>query len=173
MSAGPGGIVVFHCSDPRFQTHFHEFLRQGLGLDSYALVAVPGGAQFLALSKYLSKAGPGSRQLCAGGRSGRRAVSRPQQVPIEVGHEPIAWAGWRWVKFLGRLQKPVRVILIAHDDCRWYQDSRFLTSRGTARERQVRDMERVRASLEKGYEGVRVDLYLARLEDGGAVFEAI
>ncbi len=140
MSAGPGGIVVFHCSDPRFQTHFHEFLRQGLGLDSYALVAVPGGAQFLALSKYLSK---------------------------------FAWAGWRWVKFLGRLQKPVRVILIAHDDCRWYQDSRFLTSRGTARERQVRDMERVRASLEKGYEGVRVDLYLARLEDGGAVFEAI
>ena len=136
ISAGPGGIVVFHCSDPRFQAHFHEFLRQGLGLDSYALVAVPGGAQFLTLSKYLSK---------------------------------FSCAGWRWVKFLGKLHKPVRVILIAHDDCRWYQDS----PRGNLRERQARDMERVRASLEKRYEGVRVDLYLARLEDGGAVFEAV
>ena len=140
MTTDPVGVVVFHCSDPRFQTHFHEFLRQGLGLDSYALVAVPGGAQFLTLSKYLSK---------------------------------FSWAGWRWVKFLGKLHKPVRVILIAHDDCRWYQDSRFLTPRGNLRERQARDMERVRASLEKRYEGVRVDLYLARLEDGGAVFEAV
>ena len=77
------------------------------------------------------------------------------------------------MKFLGKLHKPVRVILIAHDDCRWYQDSRFLTPRGNLRERQARDMERVRAALEGRYEGVRVDLYLARLEDGGAVFEAI
>jgi len=49
------GIVVVHCSDPRFQPHFQEFLRQKLGLDSYALVAVPGGPQFLTLAEYLPK----------------------------------------------------------------------------------------------------------------------
>ena len=49
------GIVVVHCSDPRFQPHFQEFLRQKLGPDSYALVAVPGGPQFLTLAEYLPK----------------------------------------------------------------------------------------------------------------------
>ena len=47
--------LVIHCSDPRFQKHFHEFLRGHLELDTYGLVAVPGGAQFLAAIDYLPK----------------------------------------------------------------------------------------------------------------------
>ncbi len=47
--------VVVHCSDPRYQPHFHDFLRQHLKLDHYALVAVPGGSQFLTLAEYLPK----------------------------------------------------------------------------------------------------------------------
>jgi len=47
--------LVIHCSDPRFQKHFHEFRRAHLGLDTYGLVAVPGGAQFLTMIDYLPK----------------------------------------------------------------------------------------------------------------------
>ena len=48
-------VVVVHCSDPRYQPHFQDFLRKGLGLERYALIAVPGGPQFLTLSDYLPK----------------------------------------------------------------------------------------------------------------------
>lgn len=43
-----GSVVAVHCSDPRFQPHFQDFLRKGLALRNYALVAVPGGPQLLA-----------------------------------------------------------------------------------------------------------------------------
>lgn len=42
----PAAVVV-HCSDPRFQPHFQEFLHTGLSLPRYALVAIPGGPQLL------------------------------------------------------------------------------------------------------------------------------
>lgn len=43
-----GSVIAVHCSDPRFQPHFQDFLRKGLGLRNYALLAVPGGPQLLA-----------------------------------------------------------------------------------------------------------------------------
>jgi len=42
-----GAPLVIHCSDPRFQPHFQRFLTKFLGLDHYALIAVPGGGQLL------------------------------------------------------------------------------------------------------------------------------
>ena len=39
--------VVISCSDHRFQTHFDQFLREGLKIDSFARLALPGGPQFL------------------------------------------------------------------------------------------------------------------------------
>ena len=50
----PEGIAV-HCSDPRYQRHFQEFLDSHLGLENYGLIAVPGGPQFLTLLEYLPK----------------------------------------------------------------------------------------------------------------------
>ncbi len=49
--------VVVHCSDPRYQPHFQQFLRDGLKLERYGLVAVPGGAQCLTLTEHLPKFG--------------------------------------------------------------------------------------------------------------------
>lgn len=54
-AGGESHVVVVHCSDPRYQPHFQEFLRIGLGLEHYALIAVPGGAQWLTLADYLPK----------------------------------------------------------------------------------------------------------------------
>ncbi len=54
-SSSESAAVVIHCSDPRYQPHFQDFLRNALKLDCYALIAVPGGAHFLTLVNYLPK----------------------------------------------------------------------------------------------------------------------
>ena len=132
--------VVIHCSDPRYQLHFQHFLRESLGLDQYALLAVPGGAQFLTLVEYLPK---------------------------------FSWVGWRWLKFVVDLTKSERVVLIAHDDCRWYISQRFANDEAHARQRVVDDLRRVRAGLIERFGARHVDLYFARLEDGHARFESL
>ncbi len=47
--------IVLHCSDPRYQAHFHEFLSEHLGIQSYGLIATPGGAQLLRTVDLLPK----------------------------------------------------------------------------------------------------------------------
>jgi hypothetical protein len=47
--------VVLHCSDHRFQAGFREFLTDGLGIQAYALLAIPGGGNFIPLEQYLPK----------------------------------------------------------------------------------------------------------------------
>lgn len=133
-------VVVVHCSDARYQPHFQEFLRQELGLERYALVAVPGGPQFLTLAEYLPK---------------------------------FAWAGWRWMKFLVDLSRPHRIVLIGHDDCRWYLDSRFFHARGAVGERQHADLRQLRAVFAERFPAVAVQCYFARLDGPKAVFEEV
>jgi hypothetical protein len=137
---GDEGILVIHCSDPRYQPHFQDFLRNGLGLDHYGLVAVPGGVQTLTLVEYLPK---------------------------------FAWSGWRWLKFMFNLMTPARVVLIAHDDCRWYSDNRFVRRPGDARGKLIADMQRVGRELADRFGSGRVDLYYATLEGDRAVFESL
>jgi hypothetical protein len=133
-------VVVVHCSDPRYQPHFQEFLRKRLGLDRYALVAVPGGPQFLTLAEYLPK---------------------------------FSWVGWRWMKFLVDLSKPRRVVLIAHDDCRWYRDARFFHLHPDVGDRQRADLKQVRAAFAERFPGVAIDGFFARLDGDEAVFESV
>jgi hypothetical protein len=129
------GCVVIHCSDPRYQKHFHRFLRRRLGAKPYALVAVPGGPQLLA-------------------RGG-------------------APAGWRWVRFLGTLAPVKRLVLIAHDDCRWYFSLPGLRSAPRVRARQRTDLRRVRTALRKQFAGARVELFFARLAGRGCSFRKV
>ena len=136
-AGGESKPLVIHCSDPRYQPHFQEFLETGLGLPHYALIAVPGGPHCLTLSDYLPK---------------------------------FAWAGWRWVKVMHRVAQPERIILIAHDDCRWYVTMGFASGTTGLRERQVADLKTARTALAERY-GAKVDLYYARLEGDHAVFE--
>ena len=51
VSANPSRVVVIHCSDPRYQPHFQDFLHTGLGLTNYGLIAIPGGTQMLSPSE--------------------------------------------------------------------------------------------------------------------------
>jgi hypothetical protein len=135
------GTVVIHCSDPRYQPHFQDFLRNGLGVPNYALIAVPGGAQFLTLVDYLPK---------------------------------FSWVGWRWVKFVVDLTKPRRIILIGHEDCRWYLDFRFGQDPARLREKIEDDMRRARSTIRERFgSAAAVELYWARLEDSCAAFDPI
>jgi hypothetical protein len=44
-------VVVIHCSDPRYQPHFQDFLHSGLGLTHYGLIAIPGGVELMSPSE--------------------------------------------------------------------------------------------------------------------------
>jgi hypothetical protein len=132
---GTEAVAVFHCSDPRYQPHFAEFLRSGLELDRYALVAVPGGPQCLAQTN---------------------------------GLPALTQAGWRWTDFLAALMRPTRVVLIQHDDCRWYIETGPTADPALVRQRQVDDLHSVGAAIAARMHGVRVDLFYATLETTGA-----
>lgn len=133
-------MLVVHCSDPRYQPHFQEFLRKGLGLTHYALLAVPGGAQPLTLVEYLPK---------------------------------FAWSGWRWMKFLSTIARPERIVLLTHDDCRWYLDNRFVREPAGARAQQIADLRRVRDAAVDRFGRLRVELFYATLAGDHATFEAV
>jgi len=51
----PCEAVVVHCGDHRFQQGFREFLVEGLGLGSYALLAIPGGGHFCSMEQLQPK----------------------------------------------------------------------------------------------------------------------
>jgi hypothetical protein len=44
-------VVVIHCSDPRYQPHFQDFLHSVLELTHYGLIAIPGGPEHLSPSE--------------------------------------------------------------------------------------------------------------------------
>jgi hypothetical protein len=131
-------VIAVHCSDPRYQPHFQQFLNTALGLGRYGLVAVPGGPQFLTLTDYLPK---------------------------------FSWAGWRWLKFLVDLANPSRIVLIAHDDCRWYHG--FMRHGEAPALRQIDDLRRVRTMMQERFGQAAVEMYFARLEGDEAVFEEV
>lgn len=133
-------LLAIHCSDPRYQPHFQEFLRSRTPAPEYALLALPGGPFSLAAE------GPAA-ELSAACR--------------------------RWVRFLSELMHPQRVILIAHEDCRWYQQPDLVAPGGGGREHQVRDLLEVSRTLVAAFGIASVERYYARRDGDRVVFEAV
>ncbi len=134
------GTIVVHCVDPRYQPHFQHFMHEHLGLEHYALLAVPGGAHSLTLAEYLPK---------------------------------FHWATWRWMKFTADLMNCQRLILIGHEDCRWYLVGGFERDAAQLRARVIRDMHGVRAAVIERFPQIRVETYFADLKGTQATFEAV
>ncbi len=76
------------------------------------------------------------------------------------------------MKFLVNLTQPSRVILIAHDDCRWYIDNRFADA-SKARERQVDDLRRAQKDITERFGAIPIEVFYATLVDGAAHFEKL
>ena len=80
------------------------------------------------------------------------------------------WAGWRWMKFLDKLGNSGRMILIAHEDCRWYSEA----LQAPGRDRQLSDLREIRAGLRQRFAPASVEMYYARLgTPGNGTFEAV
>jgi hypothetical protein len=100
--------VVVHCSDPRYQPHFQDFLTRALGLVRYALIAVPGGAQFLAAAASAQKfSGMGWRWV-----KFVHHVARANRL-ILIGH-----ADCRWYIELGCSAEPAQLAARVQQDLR-------------------------------------------------------
>jgi hypothetical protein len=84
-----------------------------------------------------------------------------------------SWATWRWMKFTVDLMNCHRLILIGHEDCRWYLVQGFVHDEKQLRERVVRDMLRVRAAMQERFPKMRVETFFARLEGTRASFDSV
>lgn len=136
----PPEALVMYCSAARYQQHFEEFLVEGLKLENYSLIAIPGGVQVLTLLEYLPK---------------------------------FAWSGWRWTKFLVDADHPPRIVLIGHEECRWYKHL-FPAAPGASHPRITNDLRRAKQALAERFPQVRVDLYYARIDpEGHVLFESL
>lgn len=133
-------VVAIHCSEGRLQPHFQALLRERLALDTYTLVAVPGGPQFLTLATLLPK---------------------------------FSWVGWRWIKFVVDHTRPRRIILIAHDDCRWYAARVFQHRLADPSQAALSDLREVRAALTERFAGLTIEAWFARIDGQEVVFEPV
>lgn len=133
-------LLAVHCSDPRYQPHFQEFLRSRTAAPEYALLALPGG---------------------------------PFSLAAEGVAAELSAACRRWMRFLAELMRPRRVILIGHEDCRWYQQPDLLALGGGGREHQERDLLEVSRRLEDAFGTASVERYYARRDGDSVVFEQL
>jgi len=83
-----------------------------------------------------------------------------------------SWVGWRWLKFLLDLTKPKRVILINHEDCRWYLSLLREPDPVLLRARQLADLREIHREFGDRF-AVQIETYYARIEDGVASFERV
>lgn len=84
-----------------------------------------------------------------------------------------AWSGWRQIKFLSDLDDPARVILIGHDDCRWYHRGPIPRLVDSERKRQEADLQSVAKEWKDRFPGTEVQLYYAIIQNGKATFDDI
>lgn len=141
IDAAPEAIVV-HCSDPRFQRAFAEFIHQELKLQdgSYIPLVISGGVGSLA---------------------------EPLKLPKEF-----RFMKERLRMFLERFESIHRLILINHDDCRHYEwlqsyiGKLFLQRFQNLTERQQADLKKAaQGILTLTSLKLDVELYYARFAD--------
>lgn len=141
VHAEPKAIVI-HCSDPRFQKAFHEFINGELNLPdgTYIPFAISGGVA---------------------------ALSEPLKLPKEF-----KFIKDRIALFLNLFSSITRIVLINHEDCRHYDAMKdvigelFLRHAPTMAERQQRDLLGVAKMLLNIFKpDLKLELYYARFLD--------
>jgi hypothetical protein len=145
--------IVVHCSDPRFQKAFGEYIRNELGLKEgeYIPLVISGGVA---------------------------SLSEPLKLPKEF-----KFMKERIEMFLERFDSIKRIVLINHEDCRHYDALKdvigglFLRHAPAMVERQQRDLLGVAKTLLGLFRpNLKLELYYARFLDGDhrqIVFEEI
>jgi hypothetical protein len=84
----------------------------------------------------------------------------PQALALVEYLPKFSWAGWKWFRFLLDRHELKRLILLAHQDCKWYETlPMHLHGSRNLRERQEEDLRRVHKTLESDFPGLRVEAY--------------
>jgi hypothetical protein len=83
-----------------------------------------------------------------------------------------SWSGWRWFKFMIDLMKPERIVLINHEDCRWYFATLRADDAARVHAQQLADLRAIQREVTERFT-VPIEAYFARLENGGAAFERV
>jgi len=144
VEAHPKAMVI-HCSDPRFQKAFRDFIMNELHLQDgeYIPFVVSGGVA---------------------------ALSEPLKLPKEF-----KFMKERIELFAGLFSSIHRVILINHEDCRHYDmlkstlGSIFLQHAAHMTDRQIKDLRNVaRAVMDFVAPGYQLEMYYARIVKNGA-----
>jgi hypothetical protein len=99
----------------------------------------------------------------------------PQALTLVEYLPKFSWAGWKWFRFLLEKHSLKRLVLIAHQDCKWYESLPFhLHTSRTPRQRQEQDLRRVHNTLEADFRGLNVELFYAGWNaDGQVTIEAV
>ena len=87
----------------------------------------------------------------------------PQALTLVEYLPKFSWAGWKWFRFLLERHELKRLVLIAHDDCKWYETLPVhLHGSKVLRQRQEEDLRRVHTTLESDFPGLIVEAYYSR-----------
>jgi hypothetical protein len=112
--------------------------------------------------------GPGAYDLLA-------VPGGPQFLLLTEYLPKFAWVGQRWVKFLVERHNLKRVIAIAHEDCAWYSEERFvppfLQKFGvrSLKERQREDLREIVQALRRLGLPITIEAYYAEKSPDGKV----
>jgi hypothetical protein len=98
---------------------------------------------------------------------GVQSLTLPDLLP------KFAWAGWRWIKFLADIDDLGRIVLMGHEDCRWYQRGPITRFVESERKRQESDLRQSARSFQERLPHAKVNLYFAHMAQAKAVFDAI
>jgi hypothetical protein len=86
----------------------------------------------------------------------------PQCLTLVEYLPKFSWVGGKWFRYLVENHELRRLILIAHQDCGWYQSLPLhLHSSSNARERQEEDLRRAHRALMKDFSELSIELYYA------------
>lgn len=113
--------------------------------------------------------GPGQYDLLA-------VPGGPQFLLLTEYLPKFAWVGHRWVKFLVERHRLKRVIAIAHEDCAWYSEERFVPQflqrfgvGQSLKERQREDLREIAQALRNLGLPISVEAYYAEKSTDGRV----
>jgi hypothetical protein len=129
--------LVIHCADPRFQTAFHRFVTEELGLKHYAPLVIGGSIHSFGARKFL-----------------------PKNFKIL----------WEQVKFFIGAQGLKQVIVINHEDCKWYEKLKGYHPTVGARDKGMHDLKDASLMLLEDFAGISVRTFWAALEGDSVYF---
>jgi len=132
--------VVVHCGDPRFQRAFRRFIKEELGIASYAPIVIGGGVHAFGMQTFL-----------------------PKNFKIL----------WEQIKFFVREGNLKQVIVINHEDCKWYNKMRGYHPRIDALTKGKFDLMKAASRIVSDFSGVSVRSYWAAIEGDKVVFSEV